>query len=33
MISTIPLVEPIDTTSEQHVDDLIAGVKQIVLGD
>ncbi len=29
----VPLVEPIDTTCEQHVDDLIAGVKQIVIGD
>ncbi len=27
------LVEPVDTTSEQHVDDLTARVKQIVLGD
>ncbi len=29
----VPLAEPIDTIGEQHVDDLIAGVKQIVLGD
>ncbi len=27
------LVEPFDTANEQHVDDLIVGVKQVVLGD
>ncbi len=29
----IPLVEPVDTTSEQHVDDLIIGAKHVNLGD
>jgi hypothetical protein len=29
----IPLVKPINTTSEQHVDDLAIGVKEVVLDD
>ncbi len=29
----VPLVELVDTTSEQHVDDLTVGFKQIVLSD
>jgi hypothetical protein len=28
----VPLVEPIDTTSEQTIDDLVARVKHVVLG-
>ncbi len=28
----IPLVEPIDTTSEQPIDDLVTRVKHLVLG-
>jgi hypothetical protein len=27
------LIEPIDTIGEQHVNDLTAGVKHVVLGD
>ncbi len=29
----IPLVELVDTIGEQHVDDLVVGVKHVVLGD
>jgi hypothetical protein len=29
----VPLVELVDTTCEQHVDDWTARVKQVVLGD
>jgi hypothetical protein len=32
-LQLVPLVEPVDTTSEQPIDDLIAKVKQVVLGD
>ncbi len=27
------IVEPVDTTSEKHVDDLYVGVEQVILGD
>ncbi len=30
---SVPLVEHVDTTCEQHVDDLTASVKHVVLGD
>jgi hypothetical protein len=29
----VPLTKPIDTTNEQHVDDVIVGVKHVYLGD
>ncbi len=32
-LQLVPLVEHVDTTSEQPIDDLIAKVKQVVLGD
>ncbi len=32
-LKPIPLVEPIDTTCEQHVDDLTTRVKHVVLSD
>jgi hypothetical protein len=32
-LQPIPLVELVDTTSQKLVDDLVAGVKQVVLGD
>jgi hypothetical protein len=31
-LQSVPLAKPIDTTCE-HVDDLLAGVKHVVLGD
>ncbi len=30
---SIPLAEPIDTIGEQHVDDLVARIEQVVIGD
>jgi hypothetical protein len=32
-LKLVPLVEPLNTTCEQHVDDLITRVKHVVLGD
>jgi hypothetical protein len=29
----IPLVEPVDTIGEQPVDDLVVGVKHVIMGD